>query len=172
MQSKFVRTAAAAAARYGLTCHIQLEERVKSTDALYRDSGNVLLNQLLGATIHSYPDGEDESGADLRVHEIADDLRAQGRRPYVIPLAPGYPPLGALGYVVAAQEIVSQLTAIDREVSEIVVASGSGHTNAGLVFGVRMRGASTRGVGICVSRESAGQALSIRARCRATPELL
>jgi D-cysteine desulfhydrase/L-cysteate sulfo-lyase len=172
VQSNFVRTAAAAAARYGLTCHIQLEERVKSADALYRNSGNVLLNQLLGATIHSYPDGEDESGADLRVHEIADVLRTQGRRPYVIPLAPGHPPLGALGYVVAAQEIISQLTAMDRAVSEIVVASGSGLTHAGLLFGLRMLGSSIRVLGICVRRDSGAQALRIRARCREISELL
>ena len=172
VQSNFVRAAAAAAARYGLTCHIQLEERVKSADALYRNSGNVLLNQLLGATIHSYPDGEDESGADLRVHEIADVLRAQGRRPYVIPLAPGHPPLGALGYVVAAQEIVSQLTAMDQAVSEIVVASGSGHTHAGLLYGLRMLGSSIRVLGICVRRDSGAQALRIRARCREISELL
>ena len=172
VQSNFVRAAAAAAARYGLACHIQLEERVKSEDALYRNSGNVLLNQLLGATIHSYPDGEDESGADLSIHEIADVLRAQGSRPYVIPLAPGHPPLGALGYVVAAQEIVSQLTAMGQAVSEIVVASGSGHTHAGLLFGLRMLGSSIRVLGICVRRDSGAQALRIRARCREISELL
>jgi len=145
---------------------------VKSADALYRNSGNVLLNQLLGATIHSYPDGEDESGADVSIHEIADVLRAQGRRPYVIPLAPGHPPLGALGYVLAAQEIVSQLTAMDQAVSEIVVASGSGLTHAGLLFGLRMLGSSIRVLGICVRRDSGAQALRIRARCREISELL
>ena len=60
VQSNFVRSAAAAAARLGLACHIQLEERVPDTDALYRSSGNVLLNHLLGATLHSYSEGEDE----------------------------------------------------------------------------------------------------------------
>jgi D-cysteine desulfhydrase/L-cysteate sulfo-lyase len=62
VQSNFVRLAAAAARKLSMDCHIQLEERVPKTDPLYRNSGNVLLDRLLGATLHSYPDGEDEAG--------------------------------------------------------------------------------------------------------------
>ena len=125
VQSNFVRSAAAAAARLGLACHIQLEERVPNTDSLYRSSGNVLLNHLLGATLHSYSQGEDEFGADQRLREIAADLMKHGRRPYVIPLAPGHPPLGAVGYVVAAREILAQLDTADYSIDGMVVASGS-----------------------------------------------
>ena len=64
---------------------------------------------LLGATLHPYPHGEDEAGADARLEEIAAGLRAEGRTPYVIHLAPVHPPLGALGYVVAARELAGQL---------------------------------------------------------------
>ena len=53
VQSNFVRMAAAAAAKLGLDCHIQLEERVGDTGAAYRQSGNVLLDRLLGATLHT-----------------------------------------------------------------------------------------------------------------------
>src|SRR5208283_1223871 len=48
-------------------CHIQLEERVADVDTIYRNSGNVLLDQLLGATLHSFPVGEDEDAADCRL---------------------------------------------------------------------------------------------------------
>jgi D-cysteine desulfhydrase/L-cysteate sulfo-lyase len=37
---------------------------VKGQGEIYAKSGNVLLNRLLGARIHEYPDGEDEKGAD------------------------------------------------------------------------------------------------------------
>ena len=47
IQSNFVRLAAAAARKLGMDCHVQLEERVPTTDPLYRNSGNVLLNRLL-----------------------------------------------------------------------------------------------------------------------------
>jgi len=127
VQSNFVRLAAAAARKLGMEIHIQLEERVPKTDPAYRSSGNVLLDRLLGATLYSYSDGEDEAGADKRLRAIAAELEAQGRRPYVIPLAPGHPPLGALGYVEAARELLDQLAAQELGLDEIVVSSGSGH---------------------------------------------
>ena len=74
VQSNFVRLAAASANRLGMHCHIQLEQRVAKNDPLYANSGNVLLDRMLGATIHSYPHGEDEAGADAQLESIADDL--------------------------------------------------------------------------------------------------
>jgi len=85
---------------------VQLEARVPRQDAQYARSGNVLLNQLLGAEIVYYPDGEDEAGADAALRARAERERQNGRTPYVIPLALGNPPLGALGYIRAAQEIL------------------------------------------------------------------
>ena len=64
VQSNFARTAAAACRKLGLDCHIQLEERVAKNDPDYRKNGNVLLEHLFGAILHSYPKGEDEAGAD------------------------------------------------------------------------------------------------------------
>jgi|GEM_PF-6968938 len=64
VQSNFVRSAAAGAARLGLKAVLQLEERVSGMGETYHRSGNVLLAQILGAEHMSYPLGEDESGAD------------------------------------------------------------------------------------------------------------
>ncbi len=172
VQSNFARSAAAAAARLGLHCHIQLEERVAKAEAEYRRSGNVLLDRMLGATLHSYPRGEDEAGADRRLQEIAAELKSRGRRPYVIPLAPGHKPLGALGYVDAAREILGQLEAQSLDIDEIVVASGSGATHAGLLFGLRALGSATRVTGICVRRAADIQRERIVARCWEIAELL
>ena len=172
IQSNFVRLAAAAARKLAMDCHIQLEERVPKTDPLYRGSGNVLLDRVLGATMHVFPAGEGEAGADARLGEIAAGLAAEGRRPYVIPLAPGHKPLGALGYVVAAREILGQIRAQGLAVDEVVVASGSGNTHAGLLFGLRALGSAMRVTGICVRRPAMAQRERIRARVEEIAELL
>jgi len=172
VQSNFARTAAAAAARLGMDCHIQLEERVAKPNSEYRNSGNVLLDRMLGATLHSYPDGEDEDGADRRVHEIADELKIQGRRPYVVPLAPGHKPLGALGYVDAAREILGQARRQSLRIDEIVVASGSGSTHSGLLFGLRALASAIRVTGICVRRAADIQRDRILSRCAEIADLL
>ncbi len=172
VQSNFARLAAAAARKLGMDCHIQLEERVPKTDPAYRDSGNVLLDRLLGATLHSYPEGEDELGADRRLGEIAGELERAGRRPYIIPLAPGHAPLGARGYVVAAEELLAQMAGQGLAFDEVVVPSGSGNTHAGLLFGLRALGSRLRVTGICVRRDAAAQRPRIRSRCSEIAALL
>lgn len=171
-QSNFVRLAAAAARTLRMDCHIQLEERVTRDDPLYRESGNVLLDRLLGATLHTYPDGEDETGADERLDKLAVDLASKGRRPYVVHLAPGHKPLGALGYVVAARELLHQLRDRGQTVDAIVVASGSGNTHAGLLFGLRAMGSPIAVHGVCVRRDAETQHARITARCHEIADLL
>jgi D-cysteine desulfhydrase family pyridoxal phosphate-dependent enzyme len=169
VQSNYVRVVAACAARLGLGCHIQLEARVTGMDTTYRSSGNVLLNDLLGAVRHDFPHGEDEEAADRRLLTIADDLTRLGRRPYVIPLGPAHPPLGALGYVAGAAELLRQ--AIDG-FDLVVVASGSGLTHAGLLFGLRALGWRGRVVGICVRRAANQQTPRIVGHCERIATLL
>ena len=108
VQSNLVRLAAAGARRLGMEAHVQLEERVDGAGALYRASGNLLLDRLLGATLHAFPVGEDEAAADAALERRARALADEGRRPYVIHSAPGHPPLGGLGYVLAAEEVTAQ----------------------------------------------------------------
>ncbi|MEE8274583.1 MAG: D-cysteine desulfhydrase family protein [Alphaproteobacteria bacterium] len=172
VQSNFARLTAAAAGKLGMACHIQLEERVPESDPVYRSSGNVLLDRILGATIHSYAEGEDEEGADRRLGEIAAELEAQGRRPYVIPLAPRHKPLGALGYVVAAREMLQQMRDDGLAIDEVVVPSGSGHTHAGVLVGLRALGCPARVTGVCVRRPAAPQRERITACCREIADLL
>lgn len=165
VQSNFVRLAAAAACQLGMECHIQLEERVPRSDPTYRNSGNVLLDKILGATIYSFTEGEDEEGADRRLQEIASQLRDNGRRPYIIPLGPGHKPLGALGYVVAAAELLTQMDEQQITVDEIVVPSGSGATHAGFLFGLRALGCRIPVTGVCVRRNATAQTARIRSHC-------
>ena len=172
VQSNFARITAAFAARLGMECHIQLESRVDTTSESYHASGNVLLNRLFGAHLHYFPEGENEHGADRRLREIADQLKAGGRTPYVIPLAPGHSPLGALGYVRAAAELLEQCSQMNLWFDEIYVASGSGNTHAGLLYGLRVFGHTSRLVGVCVRRNKADQLERIRSRCKEIGRLL
>lgn len=172
VQSNFVRLTAAACATLGMECHIQLEQRVPKEDPTYNRSGNVILDKILGATLYSYDQGEDEEGADRRLHEIAEDLAAKGRKPYVIHLAPGHKPLGALGYLVAARELLDQITREGLVVDEIVVASGSGNTHAGLLFGLRALRSTIAVTGVCVRRKAEDQVGRIANRMNQIADLL
>jgi len=172
VQSNFVRTAAAAANKLGMKCHIQLEERVAETKRQYRESGNVLLDKLLGATLHSYATGEDETGADDALERLAKDLRKSGGNPYVIHLAPEHPPLGALGYIAAADELLAQLKNSDIQLDRIFVGSGSGATHAGLLFGLRALGNGLPVTGVCVRRAAGLQLKRITDACGRIAEVL
>lgn len=172
VQSNFVRLAAASARKRGMECHIQLEDRVPKNDPIYKNSGNVLIDKILGATLYEYPDGEDEEGADGHLSELADGLSSKGKTPYIIHLAPGHAPLGALGYVDAAREVLSQCSDQGIELDEIVLASGSGHTHGGMLFGLRAMGCPVRVTGVCVRRDVDQQRPRISNRCREIAELL
>ena len=172
VQSNFVRMAAASARKCGMTCHIQLENRVPKNDPAYSSSGNVLLDKILGATLHTYPDGEDEAGADANLDIIADELRAKGQKPYIIHLAAGHAPLGALGYVDCARELLFQYADQGIELDEVVLASGSGHTHGGMLLGLRVLGWQGRVTGVCVRRSAKDQHDRISSRCREIAGLL
>ena len=157
VQSNFVRLAAAGARQLGMDIHIQLEERVADADALYRASGNVLLDRLLGATLHSFPAGEDERAADAALERLAQSLAGEGRKPYVIHLGVDHPPLGGLGYVLAANEVMEQARARGFGFDAVVCASGSALTHAGTLVGMRAIGQTMPVHGICVRRSTSLQ---------------
>ena len=157
VQSNFVRLAAAGARQMGMDIHIQLEERVDDADDLYRASGNVLLDRLLGATLHSFPAGEDEAAADAALERLARSLAREGRKPYVIHLGVDHPPLGGLGYVLAAEEVMEQAGARGFGFDGVVCASGSALTHAGTLTGMRAIGETMPVHGICVRRDVSRQ---------------
>ena len=158
VQSNFVRSAAAVAAKHGMLAILQLEERVPGMGPEYYRSGNVFLGQMLGAEHIHFAQGEDEAGADAALHARAATLRKEGHRPFVIPLGLDSRPLGALGYVTAAREILDQ----GPEFDAIVVASGSGATHSGLLAGLRAMGSKVPVFGICVRRDAEQQSARMK----------
>ena len=131
-QSNHARQTAAAAAKLGMECQILLEDRTGYADAAYTLNGNVLLDQLHGASI-----AKRSGGADMQaeMEAVAADLRKKGKRPYVIP-GGGSTPVGALGYVNCAIEMLAQANDMGLKIDLLVHATGSAGTQAGLVAGL------------------------------------
>ena len=140
-----------------MAVHIQFEDRVDGMGSLYRASGNLLLNRVLGATLHPFPEGEDEAAADAAMERRAAGLAAEGRKPYVIHSASGHPPLGRLGYVLAAEESTEQARDLGIGFDAVVCASGSALTHAGMLVGLRALGEGVPVLGICVRRDAVRQ---------------
>jgi L-cysteate sulfo-lyase len=145
-QSNHARQTAAAAAKLGMKCHILLEDRTGSTDPDYTDNGNVLLDRLHGATVDRRSGG---SNMQQEMEQLAEQLKADGARPYVIP-GGGSNPVGALGYVSAAMELASQAAARGLRMDYLVHATGSAGTQAGLVAGLHAINSDTKLLGIGV----------------------
>jgi len=92
VQSNHVRQTAAAACKLGMKCEVLLEHRVADPTELYRNSGNVLLDRIFGANLREYAKGTD---FDAAMDEIAQEVRANGGTPYIVPGGASNP-VGAL----------------------------------------------------------------------------
>ncbi len=151
VQSNHARQTAAAAAKLGMRCRILLENRTGSTKHEYCESGNVLLDHLLGAPTQVYPAGTDMNQA---MEETAMDVRRDGGTPYIIPGGASNP-TGALGYVDGAMELLNQANAAGITIDHVVHATGSSGTQAGLVTGFDgcHSGIQVLGIGVRAPRE-------------------
>jgi D-cysteine desulfhydrase len=167
VQSNHCRLTLAAAVREGLKCRLVLEQRVPgSYDALA--SGNNFLFRLLDVEKVKVVDaGDDLSEA---MQSLADEL-PDGRRGYIIP-GGGSTPLGALGYVACADEILDQSFEMGVAFDHIVCASGSAGTHAGLAVGLTAREAGVALTGINVRRPRAEQEANVLALGKATADLV
>lgn len=167
-QSNHARQTAAAAGKAGMACHLLLEDRTGSNDPSYRFNGNVLLDRLHGAVIAGRPGGADMGH---EMEQLAVQLRAAGRRPYVIP-GGGSNAVGALGYVNCAIELLAQANEMGLAISHVVHATGSAGTQAGLVTGLvaTRSGIPVLGVGVRLPRPQQEEAVFALA-CRTAEHL-
>jgi D-cysteine desulfhydrase len=157
-QSNHCRQTAAAAARYGLGCSLVLGGSAPKVV-----SGNLLLNQLLGA--HLYWTGE--RGRNQVIPEVMAEVERMGRKPYLIPLG-GSNVLGATGYVLAMQEVSEQLSQAGINVDFMVVASSSGGTQAGLVLGAKVYECRSHILGISIDHPAEDLQMQVAALATAT----
>ena len=129
-QSNHCRMTAAAGALLGLEVHLVL-----AGDRPAVLEGNQLLSERFGAHQHFTGAGPAEWGLlEIAREDLTEELKAQGVKAYSIPIG-GSTAVGALGYIVAYQEIVEQAAALNLSPKTIVFTSSSGGTHAGLVAG-------------------------------------
>jgi len=135
VQSNHARATAAVAARLGLGCVL-----VANGSPQARPTANALLDRLLGAEVRYVTAREDRAPA---MQEAAAELRATGRKPFVIPLGASTAH-GAASYALAVGELLQQTAAPDT----IVLSSSSGGTHAGILAGCALHGLTTKVIGI------------------------
>jgi 1-aminocyclopropane-1-carboxylate deaminase/D-cysteine desulfhydrase-like pyridoxal-dependent ACC family enzyme len=169
VQSNSQRQVAAAAARLGLECHLAVYHgRLAPPTREYETSGNALLNRLFGAHLHDVAWDGDRNGA---IDALAEALREQGRRPWVVPYGVSSP-LGAVAYASTIVEIAEQSVSLGMRPSAIVHSSGSGATQAGLVVGASTAMPATAIVGIDIDAEPERVRADVAAYAQAAADLL
>lgn len=168
VQSNHVRQTAAVAAKLGLKCTAILEHRILTNDQDYLQGGNVLFDHLMGINIEYRPGGTDMQAA---IEEVGARLAGDGETPYLIP-GGGSNPVGALGYVSVALELLNQANEMDLKIDRIVHATGSAGTQAGLVAGMVALNASIPVLGIGVRQPKDRQESNVHKLAEATSKLM
>jgi len=155
LQSNHARATAVAARQIGLDPFLILRKpaptEATGTDENIGLTGNLLFNRMIGADIRLItPSQYAALGSHKVCEQLAEELREQGRNPYIVPLG-GSNALGSFGYMQCVNEIINSGIHFDH----IVFGCGSGGTAAGLALGVKLAGLSTQvhAVGVCDSPE-------------------
>jgi L-cysteate sulfo-lyase len=179
LQSNWCLQTAAAARKFGIKPVLVLF-RTYDLDPGY--DGNLLLDYILDADIRIR---EAEKGKVVKsgqamgvLEEVAAEVRAQGLKPYLVPVGGSAPmgdmdrPLGAISYVEAFVEMMSQAQAAGVGVDAVIHSTGSGGTQAGLVIGARALADGCRVVGVSVSDPKGPFSRDVLEIARATDDAL
>ena len=157
-QSNHARQTAAAAAKYGLKCHLLLINEQNFEDPLYITNGNALLDNLHGATCEnlSY-----DANLEHAFSKTIEHYQSKDMNPYPVPIG-GSNAIGALGYVNCAYELVNQIDEKGLHFEQLILATGSAGTQAGLVAGFELTKYDLPVLGMCVSRTGSEQELLVK----------
>ena len=158
LQSNWCMQTAAAARTFGLKPILALFKPAEQPAAA---DGNVLLDVILDADLRLIPAEKGRlikapQGMDI-LEGLGKEVRAQGHRPYLVPVGGSLvrgdmdKPLGAASYVVAFAELLEQARGAGFEPDYVVHATGSGGTQAGLLVGAKALRPGCRIIGISVS---------------------
>jgi 1-aminocyclopropane-1-carboxylate deaminase/D-cysteine desulfhydrase-like pyridoxal-dependent ACC family enzyme len=159
LQSNHARVTAATAAKLEMNCILVLNGARP-----VHPTGNMLVDHLLGAEIRYVVSRENR---DIEMQRAADDTRARGGVPFVIPLGASTP-LGAVAFVAAIDELRRQIDPPDV----IIHSSSSGGTQAGLVAGCALAGWPTQVIGISADEPSASLEGTVRTLLTGLEQLL
>ncbi len=147
-QSNFCRALAGGAARAGLGCALLL--RRAGGTAL---QGNLLLDRIFGARI-AWTDATDpwDPAIGQELEALAEMLRAEGRRPFVIRLPGHSAARAAAAWAEGAAELAAALAATGAAQHVVTVACGSALTACGLALGLPRAGQRARVRGVSVQQ--------------------
>lgn len=163
--SNFCAAAAMAAGAVGMDCDLLFAGAPPSELSV-----NIELATAAGARL-VFAAAQTRDELDDAVLRHASDLKVEGRRPYAVPRG-GATPVGGLGSFYAAQELAEQCDGAEFAARTVVVPTGSGGTQAGLVAGQVGLGLTWRVIGASVSRPAEGLAEQILGLSRACAEAL
>ena len=164
-QSNHCRLTTACCARLGMEVHLVLSGAKPA-----KPSGNLLLDTLMGAKIH-HVDSKDWSEWNRQLLARAEQLRAEGRKPFAIPVG-GSVPTGALGYVSGAIEMRDGLRKLGIEPQAVYLATSSAGTQAGLITGTLALGWDLPVIGIAVAKDEPTLRAEVADLARGTAALL
>ncbi len=165
LQSNHCRMTTALANKLGLKTELILiadpaEERTGQ-------DGNHMLFRLMHAGIHMVH----VSRVKDKIVEVLDNLRNRGETPYFIE-GGGHSVSGTLGYIFAVEEVKKQTEAMQISPDYVVVPTGTGTTQAGLILGTRLFEYDIEIIGISVSRDRAQCCSAIADIAKRTDEYL
>lgn len=127
---------------------------------------NLSLARHFGAEVR-FTQEADRASVDQGLDDLRSTLEREGRRPFMFPRG-GATPLGAAAYAFAVGELAWQLREASVEPAALVVANGSGGTQAGIVAGAAAGGHRWQVIGASVSRppdEARQQVTTLAASC-------
>ena len=150
-QSNYCLQIAAAARKLGMKPSFVLIKGVHT-----ETQGNLLLQNILDSDIEilELTDIREAFGEIVseKMDRVADDLRGRGYKPFVLrhTLPDISAVLGAVGWVKAAEELITQLKDRNIDAQYVVLANGGGDTQAGLALGSKYLKANYKITGISV----------------------
>lgn len=163
VQSNWCRQTVAAARKVGVKPILILFKRPNlPADA----DGNLFIDLLFDSDIKIV---EVESGKNIMelgeigeiIEKVAAEERRKGNNPYIAPIGGSMTegsmtkPLGAISFVNAFLEMQKQTEVLNVNPDSIIMATGSGSTQAGLIVGAKLVNSQTKVVGISVSEDKA-----------------
>ena len=170
VQSNHTRQVAAAAARAGLKAVLVQESWVDWHDPLYDKVGNIQLSRILGADVRLVDAGFGIGFKESWSNAIA-EIEATGGKPYAIPAGASDHRLGGLGFANWVVELEAQERELDVFFDTVVVASGTGSTQGGMLAGVAL-GRERRILGIDITAKVAETRDAVTRIARNTAELI
>lgn len=126
--------------------------------------GNLLLDYIMDAEIKIIEVEKNKKTLELKdiediVENVVKEEKRKGYNPYVAPIGGSLvegsmtSPLGAIAYIEAFLELYEQSKELKINIDSVVVATGSGSTQAGLLVGAKILSPETKIIGISVSEE-------------------